>query len=307
MKTDTPHIVQYQGSKRLLAPQILGYMPKRFPRLIEPFAGMAAITIATAKDNRADNYLINDINTPVVELLKSAIEQPEELIRKYYTIWRDQFGEEMDHLEHFYEIRERFNNGQETPEYMLYLLARCVKGAVRYSKNGKFNQSPDKRRHGTNPSNIAKNVRRISSMLKGKIIFSAVDYREVLNRAEPGDLVYMDPPYQGVTNTRDNRYYSGVEFQEFAKAIERLNERNIDYLISYDGECGGRSYGTDLPPSLGCCKILLNAGLSTQSTLLGKRDTTYEALYLSPALSSTVQQIPSFYVPKQLDLLEATV
>lgn len=42
MNGKVPHIVQYQGSKRILAPQILQYMPNRFNRLIEPFSGMAA-------------------------------------------------------------------------------------------------------------------------------------------------------------------------------------------------------------------------------------------------------------------------
>ena len=49
MKGKTPQIVQYQGSKRLLAPQILEYMPYHFNRMIEPFAGMAAMTIAVAQ------------------------------------------------------------------------------------------------------------------------------------------------------------------------------------------------------------------------------------------------------------------
>ena len=45
MAKTVPHIVQYQGSKRILAPKILEYFPHRFARLIEPFSGMAAITI----------------------------------------------------------------------------------------------------------------------------------------------------------------------------------------------------------------------------------------------------------------------
>lgn len=57
MKKKTPHIVQYQGSKRILAPQILRYFPLRFERLIEPFAGMAAITIAVAHQGRSQNIL----------------------------------------------------------------------------------------------------------------------------------------------------------------------------------------------------------------------------------------------------------
>ena len=41
MAKTVPHIVQYQGSKRILAPKILEYFPHRFARLIEPFSGMA--------------------------------------------------------------------------------------------------------------------------------------------------------------------------------------------------------------------------------------------------------------------------
>ena len=75
MNGKTPHIVQYQGSKRKLAPQILKYMPERFDRLIEPFSGMVAISIATAMENRADSYVINDLNAPLVKMLQEAIEK----------------------------------------------------------------------------------------------------------------------------------------------------------------------------------------------------------------------------------------
>lgn len=183
---------------------------------------------------------------------------------------------------------------------MLYLLARCVKGAVRYGKNGNFNQSPDKRRHGTNPKTLKNNIWAISQLLKGKTSFTALDYREIFEMARPGDLVYMDPPYQGVSNVRDNRYFSGVPFDEFAKAIEVLNRKGVDYLISYDGECGGKEYGEELPASLGCKKVLLNAGVSSQSVLLGKKSTTFEALYISEKL------IPAFELkPRQITLWEA--
>lgn len=74
----------------------------------------------------------------------------------------------------------------------------------------------------------------------------------------------------------------------------------MDYLISYDGVCGGKEYGENLPESLGCKKIMLNAGLSSQAVLLGKRSTTFEALYISESL------IPLFHaVPKQLSFMEA--
>ena len=284
MNGNNPHIVQYQGSKRILAPQILRFIPSNFNRLVEPFAGMAAITIAVAKQNRADNYLVNDLNSPLVEILKSAIETPNELITQYTKVWNEQFSYPSGSVGHYYKVREDFNKGQQTPANMLYLLARCVKGSVRYGNNGQFNQSPDKRRNGTSPQTLKANVMAISYYLKGKTSFRSRDYREVLEEAREGDVVYMDPPYQGVSNVRDSRYYSGIEFYDFVEAVDDLNRRGIDFLISYDGKCGDKQYGVDLPEELGLQKVLLNAGLSSQSMLLGKKEITYEALYVSKGL-----------------------
>lgn len=298
MNGTIPHIVQYQGSKRKLAPQIMQYMPERFDRLIEPFAGMAAISVAVAHGKRTNNFYINDLNAPLINMLEEAVELPQKLIDDYSSVWNEQFSYD-DHVQHFYTVRDRFNSGDETPANMLYLLARCVKGAVRYGKNGNFNQSPDKRRHGTNPETLAPNVYAISNLLKGKTTFSSYDYHQVLDMAKPGDLVYMDPPYQGVSNVRDNRYFAGVPFDEFSEAIKVLDKKGIDYLISYDGECGGKEYGEQLPEDLHCQKVMLNAGLSSQALLLGKKSTTFEALYISEAL------LPLFdKIPRQLSFLE---
>ena len=281
---NVPHIVQYQGSKRILAPQILRYIPLKFNRLIEPFAGMAAITIAVAKQERANHYLVNDLNAPLVAVLKSAIEIPNDLFSEYSKVWNEQFAYSGGSVEHFYKVRNDFNNGQQTAANMLYLLARCVKGSVRYGSNGQFNQSPDKRRYGTAPQTLKTNIMAISHYLKGKTNFMSKDYREVIAQARPDDIIYMDPPYQGVSNVRDSRYYSGIDFYDFVETLDNLNRRDIDFLVSYDGKCGDKQYGVDLPKELGLQKVLLNAGLSSQSTLLGKKETTYEALYVSKGL-----------------------
>lgn len=291
MNGTVPHIVQYQGSKRNLAPQILQYIPRRFNRLIEPFAGMAAITIAASKQRRAQTYLLNDLNEPLIHVLKEAITDPQRLIEDYTRVWSEQLTYDGGSVEHYYKVRDDFNHGDQCAANMLYLLARCVKGSVRYSSSGQFNQSPDKRRMGTNPNNLARNVFLISYYLKGKTEFSSVDYREVTRHARPGDVVYMDPPYQGVCSSRDNRYFSGINFDDFIECIEDLNRRGIDFIISYDGTCGDRRYGHDLPEELGLKKIMLNAGLSSQSILLGKKETTVEALYLSHNLRDIVAPI----------------
>ena len=304
MNGNAPHIVQYQGSKRILAPQILHYIPLKFNRLIEPFAGMAAITIAVAKQDRANHYLVNDLNTPLVAVLQSAIETPNELFSEYSKVWNEQFAYSGGSVEHFYKVRNDFNNGQQTAANMLYLLARCVKGSVRYGSGGQFNQSPDKRRYGTAPKTLKTNIMEISYYLKGKTSFMSKDYREVVDEARPDDVIYMDPPYQGVSNTRDSRYYSGIDFYNFVEALDNLNRRGIDFLVSYDGKCGDKQYGEDLPKELELQKVLLNAGLSSQSILLGKKEITYEALYVSKGLQQHFAPLQEQRYSQQYSLFE---
>lgn len=279
-----PQLVQYQGSKRKLAPAILEYIPKHVNRIVEPFCGSGAITIAAALNNNSTSFWMNDVNEPLVRMLQEAIEHPDELGSQYQKIWENQFEAYTDSIQYFYEIRDRYNSGDRSPAITLFLIARCVKGAVRYSADGSFNQSPDKRRNGTKPARIYRTALELSVLLKGKTRFSAMDYRDMLEDITSDDFVYMDPPYQGVTNTRDHRYIKGVEYEDLVSFLDALNRKGVRYLLSYDGSCGDKQYGKDLPDELGCRKVLLNAGRSTQATFLGKADITTEALYLSPKL-----------------------
>src|SRR5437870_498247 len=111
-----PHPIQYQGSKRGLAPLILRYLPEQMPRLVEPFAGTAAVSIACAARARAKRYWLNEFNAPLAELLTLMINEPEKLARAYATIWSHQ---EPDTLEHYYRIREDFNRTRD-PKLFLY-------------------------------------------------------------------------------------------------------------------------------------------------------------------------------------------
>jgi DNA adenine methylase len=51
-----PHPISYQGSKRNVAPAILGCFPPRVGTLIEPFAGSAAFTLAAATRGLAPHF-----------------------------------------------------------------------------------------------------------------------------------------------------------------------------------------------------------------------------------------------------------
>ena len=283
----TPHLVQYQGSKRIIAPEIVKFFPTSFDRLIEPFSGTCAITILTAAQGLCNEFWVNDINAPLVNLMEECINNPLKLSDAYKDIWNGQFAEGENNIDYFYKIREEFNKGRKDSARMLFLLARVVKGAVRYNSNGELNQSCDKRRYGTKPNVIANNALAISKLLKEKTTFSNLDYKDVLSKAQKGDLVYMDPPYQGTSkggNVRDNRYIQGVDFDEFVEQLRKLNDRDIDYIVSYDGKTGDKIIGKTLPKSLGLTHVYIKAGVSAQATLNGKNEITYESLYASKNL-----------------------
>ncbi len=85
-----------------------------------------------------------------------------------------------DSIEHYYQAIKDFNRTKD-PRLFLYLLARCVKGAIRYNSEGLLNQSPDKRRHGTKPETMRENIFGVSRLLKGKSVISSLEYKDVLS------------------------------------------------------------------------------------------------------------------------------
>jgi DNA adenine methylase len=292
MKTKKlPHPIPYQGSKRNLAPDILHYFPETVAVLYEPFAGSAAITIAAAAEGLAQRYFLNDLNKPLVDLWEQIINNPEELAANYRKLWNDQLH---DPKAYYVDVRDQFNK-TGAPHLFLYLLARCVKASVRYNSRGEFNQSADNRRKGMKPKTMKMQILGASYFLKSKTKTASTNYQDILKLARPEDLVYMDPPYQGVCGNRDTRYLESVQFCEFVEALNELNARHIRYIVSYDGRTGDKLYGQLLPDELNLTLIELDAGRSSQATLLGRNDITIESLYLSPALADELTHVPTLY------------
>jgi len=103
--------------------------------------------------------------------------------------------------------------------------------------------------------------------------------------------------------------YQGSK-RNLAAQILAFFPQGIDTLIepfSYDGRTGQKVHGRPLPRDLRLCHIELAAGRSSQETLLGRAEITYESLYLSPALTERLELPRSYPEPQaqQPALLEA--
>jgi len=207
LRFSVPHPIPYQGSKRRLASAILSYIPEaRYTRLVEPFAGSAAVTLAAAHRDKFPSYLIGDSLVPLIELWRTIIADPSAVALDYEALWR---RERTNPIKAYYEIRAEFNADQ-SPAKLLYLLARCVKNAVRFNPAGEFNQSADKRRKGTSPDKMRSELFAAHRALSGHCEAVHDDFFSIFLKANEGDFFYLDPPYQGTSVGRDARYIGGV-------------------------------------------------------------------------------------------------
>jgi len=286
-----PHPIPYQGSKRRLATAILSHVPpNQYGRLIEPFGGSSAVTLAAAYQKTFRAYIVGDALEPLIQLWQMIIDDPGPVARQYETLWQ---RERASPIQAYYEIRSEFNLDRD-PAKLLYLLARCVKNAVRFNPAGEFNQSPDKRRTGTKPKTMRAELFGAHRILAGKCRAMHADFLTLFSQAQEGDFFYLDPPYQGTSGGRDRRYIAGVIRDRMIEGLSMLNEKRIPFVLSYDGSCGETDYGEPLPETV-ARRILLDVGRSSQATLNGRDDVTVESLYVSHLL-------PVSEKPKSLSL-----
>lgn len=274
--------IPYQGSKRVLAPRICQLFPENVATLYEPFAGSAAMSIYAAYRGLADHFVIGDVYPALMKLWQLIIDEPDTLIAGYRSLWGQQFSVGLDH---FNDVRARYNERND-PIALLYLVARCVKNAVRFNAKGHFTQSVDKRRTGVNPDRLAIAVLEVSRLLKGRVTLFTGDFEDCIAAAGGDDLVYMDPPYQGVAASADKRYAAQLPRDRLLGALSDLNARNVPFILSYDGRTGSKTYGDPLPDSIGADHIEIHAGRSSQATLNGHSHETVESIYVSRTLGA---------------------
>jgi len=279
-----PQPFPLQGSKRGQVPIINRLLPIDCSRLVEPFCGSAAVSIGARYHRKTEQIAISDTNLSLIRLWQSILTDATGLACKYEEIWSGQL--DGDARAYFNMVRERYNNaGAEDgdPADFLFLLNKIVKGALRYGRNGRMNQSADTRRLGAKPSTVRTRLLSTSAVLAGASAMCR-DYTDALEETSSEDVIYLDPPYQGTTDTRDKRYISGLSVDDFEREVRCAAERDLSLIISYDALRGEAIYGRPLDPNIGLVPLDVITGVSAQGTLLGRKQEAHETIYLSPAL-----------------------
>ncbi len=277
-----PQAFPYQGSKRVLLGPILALFPgDGVAELVEPFAGSAAVSVGARFYGKAKDLTLSDVNAPLMALWDLIVSAPDAVVDGYAVMWQEQLD---DPRQYYVDVRSRFNQTHD-PRLLFFLLARCVKAAVRYSRAGDFNQGADHRRLGARPVAMAKRVHEASRLMQGALITSE-SYEERLIGAPRRALVYLDPPYQGTTDRSDHRYLTGLARSAFTAALAAATDNGVSFIVSYDAITEDGRYGSALPDDLGLIHRHVVVGPSSQATLSGKRALTTESIYVSPALAA---------------------
>lgn len=261
-------VIKWSGSKRSQAPAIMSLAPV-FDRYYEPFIGGGSMLYTFAPSSG----FAGDICAPLIDLWNMIKNNPKELSASYRENWTRL---QTEGYEVFYEIRDHFNK-QKDPESLMFLSRTCVNGLIRFNKNGDFNNSLHHTRPGIKPDSLEKIIVDWSEKI-ASTTFVCADYRETTSTAKKGDFIYLDPPY---FNTK-GRYYGGIDYEEFFKYLEQLNQRGIKFALSFDGQRGEKEYESPLPEDLFKRKELLPSGNSAFRKLQDKeKEAVFESLYLN--------------------------
>ena len=131
----TKSFLKWAGGKSKLVPFIENSLPKRpRKRLIEPFAGSAALSLAL----EFDSYLLNDSNHDLIGLFQTLKQEKQQFI----DYARSFFLPENNLEDRFYELRTQFNRSTDRHErsaLFVYLNRHAFNGLCRYNSKGEFN------------------------------------------------------------------------------------------------------------------------------------------------------------------------
>jgi DNA adenine methylase len=221
-------ILKWAGGKNRVVSEIVSLFPKDYKerRYHEPFIGGGAVFF----NLKPRKGTINDLNSHLINFYKIIKDKPEELIEETY---RNSYNKET-----YYELREKFNNQRltsvEDASIFLYLNKTGYNGLFRVNKSGEFNV-PFGRYKNPKIVDIPK-IMYASEVLKKVEIFCS-DFSYLLNVAEKGDLVYIDPPYIPLSKTSKFTNYTKESFGEIEQKrlkdfCDKLHEKEVLFVQS---------------------------------------------------------------------------
>jgi len=265
-------IIKWSGSKRSQMMQILSHFPTNIETYYEPFVGGGSVLYGVLKNKLCQKAIASDLCEPLIDMWNAIKENSDALLYDYTDKWNKL---QVEGIQVYYNVRERFN-GTHNPEDFFFLNRTCFNGLMRFTKDGKFNTAFHLNRKGIEPKKLKEIIKdwcKLFDSYAPFLEFKNCDYAESISKATEKDFVYLDPPY---ANTK-GMYLGNFDARRLFENLETLNNKNIKWLLSYDGN---RFPDTMIPESLYKNHYLLDSGVSSFSRIKSKdRVWIKESLY----------------------------
>ncbi|MBR8830670.1 MAG: hypothetical protein N5P05_000830 [Chroococcopsis gigantea SAG 12.99] len=227
LKAKAPPI-KSQGIKTKLVPFILSSIQwDGKGRWIEPFLGSGSVLL-NAKPDRA---LVADTNKHIINVYKYIQSEIINANSLKYHLETEGCRLEKRGEDYYYEVRNRFNNSAN-PFDFIFLNRASFNGVVRFNSKGGFNVPFCKkigRFRAAYVTKICNQVAWAGEIISGRNwIFEVRDWRDILDKAEREDFVYLDPPYTG----RHADYYSQWKESDASELAERVKNLPCGFAYS---------------------------------------------------------------------------
>ncbi len=225
-------VLKWVGGKRQLLPEINPLLPKKITSYCEPFVGGGAVLF----DLQPKKAIINDINSDLILVYTTIRDNVEKLISTLETYPNEE--------EFYYNLRNIDRNQDEFIKLtdiekaarVIYLNKTCYNGLYRVNNAGEFNSPFGKYK---NPNIVNSPVLRAVSTYfnSAEIEFHSADFSEILSALHRGTFVYLDPPYDPVSDTSSFTGYSRGGFNreqqiQLRECCDSLTERGIKFMLS---------------------------------------------------------------------------
>ena len=208
--------MKWVGGKTQIIDQVLEKFPREIANYHEPFLGGGSVLLAVLSDSSIQVHgkiIASDLNSNLIGLYRNIQSHVEEFIVEVGLLVAEfaqcqgtvvnrkpaNIEEAMTSPESYYFwIRSRFNalnredrQSVKASAMLLFMNKTCFRGVYREGPNG-INVPFGNYK---NPTILdADHIRKVSHVIQ-PVVFICQDFREALSRVEPGDYVYLDPPY----------------------------------------------------------------------------------------------------------------
>jgi len=225
-------IVKWVGGKRQLLNDITPLLPKRISSYCEPFLGGGAVLFSI----QPKKAIVNDINKDLINVYEVVRDSVDELIKL--------LEKHENSSDYFYKLRDIDRNKEayqnlsrvEKASRILYLNKTCYNGLFRVNSSGEFNAPFG---HYKNPNIInAPVLKAVSKYLNSnEIKFYSKDFESILENVKKGCFVYLDPPYDPISDTANFTGYDKGGFNRneqirLKKCCDDLTKRNVKFMLS---------------------------------------------------------------------------